>query len=445
VRHDRFDVVSEEVFRWLASGQPRTAGAGWTPEYWLETSRIAALHGIAPLLCARLKHAGTLDLVDPWFAGFLQEQYDLSAARAAVIGATRDAFLDLASGAGFTSLPLKGAALADELYQDAALRPMADLDFLVGARELEPLVALLLASGYRPQETAGDETTFRPPSTGDAIVSYSGEHPGNPISIELHTTMAFDILGQHWDITQTLLAAAHQGRLGGHPVLCLDWPAQLVMLLFHAAKHLQSCTFRAIHLWDLPLVASRLEGGDWEKVLQAARADRVERLCHVPLALAQRYFGLEVPPAVCEPLAAATPPRLKALAATALLHDFAQVGEEHMLRHDVQQRGGPTGKSLAALLRLAHKADVFRHRLAWVWPGPERRRALQHVIFPTRAELRLWYPKRVAAGGLVIARVLQWLMLAAYPLCWLVGPRSLRVFLTETLKLRLWQREQHAA
>jgi hypothetical protein len=72
---------------------------------------------------------------------------------AAVSAARR--LIELGHRNGIEVLPVKGIALAHVLYEDVALRPMADIDFKVRPRDFRPLVRAARAEGWRVSWEAG--------------------------------------------------------------------------------------------------------------------------------------------------------------------------------------------------------------------------------------------------------------------------------------------------
>jgi len=61
--------------------------------------------------------------------------------------------LNIFHEAGIRTMVLKGAALSLIYYKDRGVRPMADFDVMVGMKDLEPAIGLLLKAGWEPFET----------------------------------------------------------------------------------------------------------------------------------------------------------------------------------------------------------------------------------------------------------------------------------------------------
>jgi hypothetical protein len=80
---------------------------------------------------------------------------------------------DLLGARGVRCLPLKGAALAERLYDSVAHRPMADVDLLV-LDEWPRAVTLLDEAGFAEQGQADHARTFLDPALGTVVELHRG-------------------------------------------------------------------------------------------------------------------------------------------------------------------------------------------------------------------------------------------------------------------------------
>jgi hypothetical protein len=80
---------------------------------------------------------------------------------------------DLLGARGVRSLPLKGAALAERLYDSVAHRPMADVDLLV-LDEWPRAVTLLEEAGFAEQGQADHARAFLDPASGTVVELHRG-------------------------------------------------------------------------------------------------------------------------------------------------------------------------------------------------------------------------------------------------------------------------------
>jgi hypothetical protein len=80
---------------------------------------------------------------------------------------------DLFGACGVRCLPLKGAALAERLYESVAHRPMADVDLLV-LDEWPRAVTLLEKAGFAEQGQADHARAFLEPASGTVVELHRG-------------------------------------------------------------------------------------------------------------------------------------------------------------------------------------------------------------------------------------------------------------------------------
>ncbi len=117
---------------------------------WALLGRMAEAERVAPLIYWAVESSQELR------AAFNQQTYTIvqtayyaSAAHNAVLFQELDRILRMLDEADIPVIVLKGAALAQTIYPDIALRPMNDIDLLVLQKDLDQAVSLILASGYR--------------------------------------------------------------------------------------------------------------------------------------------------------------------------------------------------------------------------------------------------------------------------------------------------------
>lgn len=110
-------------------------------------ARRALAQGLGPLLYARLR--GQEVLPQSAMAELRQAYYE-SAGRSARINHALETILQALAASGVPAILLKGAALAQAIYGNPALRPMGDLDLLVRPADVDTALATLAGLGYRP-------------------------------------------------------------------------------------------------------------------------------------------------------------------------------------------------------------------------------------------------------------------------------------------------------
>lgn len=235
------------------------APPAWDEERWATFRLVAQVQGVAPLLGCRLAAHPAWEATA--VGGWLAAQAAASRRRAARLGADLRTVLAAFDGAGVPVMPLKGMALA-ALYQDAAERPMADLDLLVAAADLERGVALLGGLGYEPVFAGRKHVKLVQPGNR-AIMDEESEHPDNPRPIELHPACGEWLDEERIELTPLVWASARAGEVAGAPAAWLPAPeAHWCYLLVHGCHHLRINRFRLLQLLDLRLLEPAALAGD---------------------------------------------------------------------------------------------------------------------------------------------------------------------------------------
>jgi hypothetical protein len=115
---------------------------------WNYLTAAACAHGVAPLIYHNLQRSRATRVLPPRPTETLRKSYYGNAARNSflygelrnVLNAFRDKRIEV--------IVLKGAALAETVYPNRALRPMSDIDLLVRKEKLTQVEATLLDMGY---------------------------------------------------------------------------------------------------------------------------------------------------------------------------------------------------------------------------------------------------------------------------------------------------------
>jgi hypothetical protein len=205
-------------------------------------------------------------------------------------------------------MPLKGVALLRLLYDDVGLRPMSDIDLLADRESLVGVQAAIEEAGFILAARSDREISYVYPP--NRIVSWIGEHPDNPIKLELHLRVANRLRHENYDIT-SVVAGSGIAVCRGYP----DRATLMLHLLHHAAAHMSECSLRFISLYDIHLVAQQSSEHDWRTLHDLLRMHNCLWWAYGPLALLQRYFPRDLPEWLINTTRAAAPARLRRAAA----------------------------------------------------------------------------------------------------------------------------------
>src|SRR5262249_9504434 len=153
------------------------------------------------------------------------------------------------------------------VYQ-AGERPMADIDLLARAPDVEAVSRSLEELGYRHLYSSSRHGVFKAATPARAVVF--GEHIDNPLKIELHTEITERLPVSEVSITSDLwprITVAGISRYSSAAAL-------MKHLLLHAAGSMRARALRGIQLHDIALLAKRMSDDDWRWLAGGAAASR---------------------------------------------------------------------------------------------------------------------------------------------------------------------------
>jgi hypothetical protein len=284
----------------------------WSDFEWRIAQAVAAMQGISSLLDSTLRWQCPAS----WRI-FLENQRNHIAGRYRKIEELLKTIDAQARQEGIALVALKGAALhANGIYQPGE-RPMADIDLLAQAADVETATRLLERCGYENTFTSWRDQLFEPRTKRQSVAF--GEHVDNPIKIELHTRIRERLPVNETDITEFLFP---QTAVPG--INTYQSPAFLMThLLLHAAGNMRARALRMIQLHDIARLAERFVASDWEELLVARANGQALWWAVPPLILAARYYSGTIPAFVFARLQAGCPWLLRKIARSQLVADVS--------------------------------------------------------------------------------------------------------------------------
>ena len=370
--------ISAIVIGWLTEPCHRPLAplvAGWDDTDWEAARWAVQVHGIGPLLdraAARWPDAAALH---PTLCSYLAEQRRLSGERVALLLQDLAEILRACEQEQIAAIPLKGSLLATLYYTEPGLRPMNDLDLLVRPADEQRMLRLLARLRYQPLARSQKHVLLARPESHGPVVSFTGEHPDNPRSLDLHTRLAEYFWGIKYDLTEEAWADSVSGRLQGAEARVLGPAALMHHLAIHASSDALARRLRLLHLADIALVANKIDQADWDRIVAGAQRRGEQRLVYPVLMLTSRYYPA-VPAAVLRALRSGVP--------QALLQQLDST-------------------SLDQLSFCNPAPTTPAEKLRWFRPGYEQARALRHMLLPNPGELGHWYPNLARPALLPIA------------------------------------------
>jgi hypothetical protein len=251
-------------------------------EDWQAVMRDTARHEMEPLLYDGLANACP-DSVPPDVLARLRVCFHANGLRNTLLSHELLRIFELLRTSGMAAIAFKGPALAWSIYDDPALRPMADLDLLVRPADFSRALRILLADGYRPAYDT-DARCFR------GIREFPLNSPDSGVNVDLHWNAVPPYLAPMlpapglWD-------RAVPCRIAAGEVLTLSAADTLRHLCLHSAKHGWPALNR---LTDLARLIDRV-AVDWNQLLGDARAAGAQRVTLAGLLLAANVLRAPVP------------------------------------------------------------------------------------------------------------------------------------------------------
>lgn len=251
---------------------PTAEAPEWTEFEWNIARAVATMQGVSVLLAKRLRWRGPAGWQE-----FLDEQLRLALARDSRIAELLAAIDSVLRFGGARCVALKGAALRSlRLYQPGE-RPMADIDLLTRAEDLPRIQECLRTLEYAPCFEVQRHVVFE--TRGETVAFARGEHPDNPLKIEVHTRIAERLPTRIVDITANLWRESSQPGLNPYR----DPGALMQHLLLHTAGNMRAHGLRQVQLHDIALLARNLHADHWGALLE-------HWWVLPPLALTERYY-----------------------------------------------------------------------------------------------------------------------------------------------------------
>jgi len=255
------------------------------PLDWPVVMRLAAAHGVLPLVCRGLGRAGD-GLIPPSVMDGVRAAQRDHACRTLLRARTLLQVLDLLARHGIEAIPLKGLSLAVDAYGDVTLRQFVDLDILIHPRHLDAVYDLLPAIGLRPSLALDRAQRQRLLSTAREL-AFSGRHD----VVEIQWALAERFLLSDRD-DEDLRRPTRTLTVLGKPVLALSEEAVLTFLCLHGTKHgWKELRWTA----DVAHFVHAHPALDWDRLWSAARRRGHARMLALGLRLAGELCGLQLP------------------------------------------------------------------------------------------------------------------------------------------------------
>lgn len=266
---------------------------------WEKVLYLAQWHGLTGLVFHHLQGLGNWQMVPPEVGDQLKAAYLANGAKNLPGRAELTQVLAALEERDILVILLKGAAMAEEVYRDICLRPMADLDLLVPEEKVHLAQDIVRGLGYHQVGTPDeqeDTTTHHRHLPGLA-------HNSKPVLVEVHCHVVRRDSGLHFDIAG-FWQRARPAEVAGRQALVLSYSDQVIHLCLNffvdrgfrsQAALRQLCDVaESIRCYDSPLF--------WEQLTEHAKEYNLAGPVSLVLYTAQRLLEAPVPEKVVQQL-----------------------------------------------------------------------------------------------------------------------------------------------
>jgi len=345
----------------LADNRSAFAGLNSLPEKdWTDLLKLTSTLGVTPLVYRQLAMRTPDSQIPVETAVILRDAYYRCHAANAHLFNELARVLACFQQAAIPVIVLKGAYLADSVYQDVGLRPMDDVDILVARESAIRGVEILKAAGFAPYLDFTPEVELplvkhMPPLQKDGIV------------IELHWDVTSPESSMRVDIP-ALWSRAVPFEKEHIRALALSQEDLLLHLCIHAAHHYFFEQLRS--LCDIrEVITSFGDQLSWDEVIVRAKGWHADHGVYLALRLTREILNAEVPVGVIQALCPQEiPPEVYDWASTRIFQTDQVLSDNFIVLMN-----GDTRKSrLRAFLDAMLPPPKLMSRLYGLTPGSRR-------------------------------------------------------------------------
>ncbi len=246
--------------------------------------------GLSPLIYSKLKKANAIEQVPPKVIERFEELYYGYVLENTKLYRHLTTVLTAFSQKDIPIIVLKGAALAECVYEDIGLRPMFDVDLLIKKEDISAAEHLLEQLQFSPKEIRHTKEWYR--TSHHHLVPYAS--PDGSLILELHHHIVPPAEQVTFPITE-LWQRSRPTHIASAPTLVLSWEDMLLHLCLHATpEHYFRGKLNA--LCDMTQVINRFNKEiDWARLVSIAKDYRIEKYLYYALWLSREMVGAIVP------------------------------------------------------------------------------------------------------------------------------------------------------
>ncbi len=256
-----------------------------SPIRWESLLAMAQRHGVQPLLYKALQSAG--DAIPAESMHSLEQNYQTNLRKTLLLSRELIRVVYHLSAFDVHVMPYKGAALAESLYGDLALRQSGDIDLLVRRDEFPRVKAAMAKIGYVPQIHLSETEQEAYLKSGYECV-FDGPAGRNILEIQWAVQPRFYAVDFNMG---DVFERAVNVNVAGQPMKMPSTADLFLLLAAHAAKHVWARLIWISDLAQLMLMPSI----DWDWIGSEATKLGIVRIVGVSMQLANRLLSAPTP------------------------------------------------------------------------------------------------------------------------------------------------------
>lgn len=263
---------------------------------WGRFLKKARQEGVSPLVFSRLpKIIINRDDIPRYVREKLKEDYYLNAARNTLIFEELGRVLEAFKKAGLQVIVLKGAALADIVYGNLALRPMYDVDLLVRKEDLYQIDNELKRFGYFSYDGAVDDIDPFSPAYLTSLLYQNSSR--NSLAIHIHWHFVNSTIPNEYYIRNIKIEDIWQDAEKTDIAGVETWVMAPHHLLIHLSEHAFKHSLGRLSLFcDInEAINCYQERLDWDLLIKDSFKFGLNRMVYLALYFTSRFLGVKMP------------------------------------------------------------------------------------------------------------------------------------------------------
>lgn len=231
---------------------------------WPAFLRWVRRHRVLPLIYKNL-HSCAWDIVPDTVRRVLEQEYRRNSLKClALAGETVRLIRDLAKN-GIAAMPIKGSALARQVYDNLESRHAGDIDLLIAPEDTDKADAVLQMKGYCLDNPDIMRTPLRRRVIAQKVHHYHYFSATNRIATELHWKLSpIFRLPLHFD---RIWSQGEPVSLAGDELRVLPADINMIFLCIHGATHGWA---RLKWLCDIAHIQAGYHEVDWKRLLETS-------------------------------------------------------------------------------------------------------------------------------------------------------------------------------